>query len=103
MRESTFSLLVALTPSNHLFFKKNNYEMKHRAKLSSYPVSNLITYYLLPSLGQGSDGMLSNAAAEAELTMAVGSYMVPVSELWTGTTQQKRPVFWGQPCDKSFM
>lgn len=46
--------------------------MKHRAKLCSYPVSNLITYYLLPSLGQSSGGMLSNAAAEAELTAAVG-------------------------------
>lgn len=43
--------------------------MKHRAKLSSYPVSNLITYYLPPSLGQSSGGMLSNA--EAELTTAV--------------------------------
>lgn len=77
--------------------------MKHRAKLSSYPVSNLITYYLLPSLGQGSDGMLSNAAAEAELTMAVGSYMVPVSGLWAGATQQKGPVILGQPRDKCFM
>lgn len=45
--------------------------MKHRAKLSSYPVSNLITY-LPPSLGQSSGGMLSNAAAEAELTTAMG-------------------------------
>lgn len=46
--------------------------MKHRAKLSSYPVSNLITYYLTPSLGQSSGGMLNNAAAEAKLTTAVG-------------------------------
>lgn len=46
--------------------------MKHRAKLSSYPVSNITTDYLLPSLGQSSGGMLSNAAAEAERTAAVG-------------------------------
>lgn len=69
LREGTLCL-VPLTPSNNLFLK-NNYEMKHRAKLSSYPVSNLITY-LSPSLGQSSGGMLSNAAVEAELTTAMG-------------------------------
>lgn len=46
--------------------------MKHRAKLSSYPVSNLKTYYLPTLLGRSSGGMLSNATAEAELTAAVG-------------------------------
>lgn len=53
-------------------FLKNNYEMKHRAKLSPYPESNLIAYYLPPSLGQSSGGMLSNAAAERELTTTMG-------------------------------